>query len=85
MSLLTGRELISIAALPDGMTVDATGKIWVALFGGGCIVQIDPETQTELMTVEVPALCPTSVVFGGTSLTIFGFSRSQPIFLNGRY
>lgn len=49
------------------MTVDATGKIWVALFGGSSIVQIDPETQTELLSVEVPVLCPTSLAFGGIS------------------
>ncbi|KAG0560064.1 hypothetical protein M758_10G146200 [Ceratodon purpureus] len=55
--------------LPDGMTIDANGKLWVALFGGSSIVQIDPETQTELMTIQVPALCPTSMAFGGKDLS----------------
>lgn len=55
--------------LPDGMTVDANGKLWVAVYGASCILQIDPETQTELMLVEVPALCPTSVCFGGRDLS----------------
>jgi len=58
-------QRFAFAGLPDGMTVDANGKLWVAVFGGSCIVQIDPETQTQLMSVEVPALCPTSVCFGG--------------------
>lgn len=47
------------------MTLDADGKMWVALYGGGAIVQIDPETQTELMTIQMPVLCPSSLVFGG--------------------
>lgn len=55
--------------LPDGMTIDANGKLWVAIHGASSVVQIDPETQTELMTVEVPVLCPTSVVFGGKDLS----------------
>lgn len=63
------------------MTIDANGKIWVAVYGGSCIVQIDPETQTELLTVEVPALCPTSVVFGGISLIMQGFHIFHLIFL----
>jgi sugar lactone lactonase YvrE len=53
------------------MTIDANGKLWVAIHGASSVVQIDPETQTELMTVEVPVLCPTSVVFGGTRIPHF--------------
>ena len=59
------------------MTLDANGKIWVAVYGGSSIVQIDPETQTELMNVEVPVLCPTSVVFGGISFASQGFLISN--------
>ncbi|KAG0628433.1 hypothetical protein M758_1G026000 [Ceratodon purpureus] len=55
--------------LPDGMTVDADGKLWVAVYGGGAIVQMDPETQTELMKIEMPILCPTSMAFGGKDLS----------------
>ena len=57
------------------MTIDADGKLWVALYGGGAIVQIDPETQTELMTVEMPVLCPTSMVFGGKPTTYHSHSK----------
>lgn len=55
--------------VPDGMTLDADGKIWAALYGGGAIVQIDPETQIELMTIQMPVLCPTSMAFGGKDLS----------------
>lgn len=64
--IATYRECaFACAGLPDGMTVDADGKLWVAVYGGGAIVQMDPETQTELMKIEMPVLCPTSMAFGG--------------------
>lgn len=28
--------------LPDGMTIDQNGMLWVALFGGSRVVHIDP-------------------------------------------
>lgn len=62
-------QISKTQGLPDGMTVDADGKLWVALYGGGAIVQIDPETQTRLMTIKLPVLCPSSLVFGGKDLS----------------
>jgi gluconolactonase len=29
---------------PDGTTIDKNGKLWVALYGGGRVVQINSET-----------------------------------------
>ncbi len=34
------------AAVPDGMTIDVTGKLWVASFYGGEVRCIDPLTGT---------------------------------------
>lgn len=53
----------------DGMTVDAQGKLWVAIALGGAILQIDPETQTELLRIQLPVLGTTSLVFGGKDLS----------------
>ena len=50
---------------PDGMTIDAEGKLWVAFCHGGCVVRFDPETGAELQRVEIPALETTSCAFGG--------------------
>jgi len=50
---------------PDGMTIDAEGKLWVAFCHGGCVVRFDPETGAELKRVDVPALETTSCAFGG--------------------
>ena len=29
---------------PDGMTIDTEGKLWVACYGGSCVVRLDPNT-----------------------------------------
>ncbi|KAI1287489.1 Regucalcin [Halotydeus destructor] len=41
--------------IPDGMTVDATGKLWLASHDGGVILHIDPETGTLLDHIALPA------------------------------
>jgi len=49
---------------PDGMTVDAEGHVWTALWGGGCLVRVRPD-GTEEQRILFPAKnvsCPT---FGG--------------------
>ncbi|KAM3585171.1 uncharacterized protein V6R79_009375 [Siganus canaliculatus] len=51
--------------LPDGMTVDADGRLWVACFNGGRVINIDPETGVRLQTVSLPATKTTSCCFGG--------------------
>lgn len=30
--------------LPDGMTVDVEGRLWVACYNGGRVINIDPAT-----------------------------------------
>lgn len=32
---------------PDGMTIDAYDNIWIALYNGSRIVQVDPVTGTD--------------------------------------
>lgn len=31
-------------SIPDGMCIDTEGKLWVACYGGGRVIRIDPET-----------------------------------------
>lgn len=50
---------------PDGMTIDAEGMLWVALFGGGRVTRWDPRTGRLLQTVHVPAARTSSCAFGG--------------------
>jgi sugar lactone lactonase YvrE len=53
--------------LPDGMTVDAEGGIWVCLFGGGAVRRYSPGGVLEA-AIALPVTNPTSPVFGGASL-----------------
>ncbi|XP_029370660.1 regucalcin [Echeneis naucrates] len=51
--------------LPDGMTVDAEGRLWVACYNGGRVINIDPVTGVRLQTVSFPVTKTTSCCFGG--------------------
>jgi sugar lactone lactonase YvrE len=53
--------------VPDGMTVDAEGHLWVAHWDGGCVSRFDPDGQ-RVRVVPVPASRPTSPCFGGAGL-----------------
>ena len=64
------RRLISIPAelgSPDGMTVDAEGCVWVALYGGGAVHRYRPDGQLDGI-VQLPASHVTCPVFGGQAL-----------------
>ncbi|KAG8452144.1 hypothetical protein GDO86_004077 [Hymenochirus boettgeri] len=50
---------------PDGMCIDAEGKLWVACFNGGRVIRIDPETGKRIQTLKLPIERPTSCCFGG--------------------
>ena len=50
--------------VPDGLTVDAEGGVWVALWGGGEVRRYAADGSL-LTTVRVPVERPTSCAFGG--------------------
>lgn len=53
--------------MPDGLTVDAEGCLWVAFWGGGTVRRLSPEGE-ELGVVRLPVSQPTSCAFGGPDL-----------------
>ncbi|XP_042142554.1 putative sugar lactone lactonase YvrE isoform X2 [Ixodes scapularis] len=56
--------------LPDGMTTDVNDKIWMACFGSGSIIQVDPETAKILNTIKFPTKFTTSCCFGGKNYDV---------------
>ncbi|XP_053313484.1 regucalcin [Spea bombifrons] len=58
-------KLESDEGIPDGMCIDAEGKLWVACYSGGRVIRIDPETGKRIQTVKLPIDKTTSCCFGG--------------------
>lgn len=63
------RPLVEIAGpgIPDGLTVDSDGQIWVAIFGAGQVHCYSP-TGILQQLIEVPAAQVTAVTFAGETL-----------------
>jgi sugar lactone lactonase YvrE/DNA-binding IclR family transcriptional regulator len=64
------RVLVEIAAAegrPDGLTVDAEGFVWCAIWDGWCVRRYAPDGRLD-REVRMPVPRPTSVSFGGRDL-----------------
>ncbi|XP_071444120.1 regucalcin-like, partial [Hetaerina americana] len=62
----------NLKGVPDGMTIDTNGNLWVATYGGGKVLHIDPNAPgggSLLSTVTIPSSQVTSVAFGGPDFT----------------
>ncbi len=69
-------ELTESEGIPDGLTVDAEGYVWVAIFDGWTLLRYDPEGRVALR-VPMPVPRPTSCCFGGRDLrTLYVTSAS---------
>jgi sugar lactone lactonase YvrE len=65
-----GRVLVDVpedVGSPDGMTVDADGDLWVAIWGGGQVHRYSPEGELREV-MGIPAEQTTSCGFGGPGL-----------------
>jgi len=61
------REFVQFSGedgVPDGLTVDAEGYVWCALWGGWRVERYSPEGEC-VQTIEVPVAQPSSCTFGG--------------------
>ncbi len=63
-SLLSILSIPPAEGRPDGMTIDAEGHIWVALWGGGAVRRYRPDGVLD-MHIKVPVSLAASCVFGG--------------------
>lgn len=55
--------------VPDGMTIDEQGRLWVAQWGGGRICCYDPRTGQKVNEVFLPVEQVSSCTFGGPHLS----------------
>lgn len=61
MEILGNRKVVfnldhhNIPGVPDGMTIDTDGNLWVAVFDGARILHINPNTSELLQTIKFPA------------------------------
>jgi sugar lactone lactonase YvrE len=62
---LTGRRpFVALESNPDGLTVDAEGGVWTALYDGGAVRRYAPEGRLDAV-IEIPARKVTACTFGG--------------------
>ncbi|XP_014300520.1 regucalcin [Microplitis demolitor] len=59
-----------IEGIPDGMTIDKAGNLWVAINTGGKVIQVDSKNGEVLRSVKMPVTDVSSVAFGGPNKDI---------------
>jgi sugar lactone lactonase YvrE len=73
------RRLADVPAglgLPDGLTVDAEGHLWVGMHGGGAVLRWRPDGVLD-GRVEVPVRDVTACTFGGPGLATLYITTSR--------
>ncbi|MBL7502116.1 SMP-30/gluconolactonase/LRE family protein [Frankia sp. CNm7] len=61
---------------PDGLTVDAEGGVWVALWAGGAVCRFDEDGGLDAV-VKIPVPQVTACAFGGPDLATLYVTTSQ--------
>jgi len=66
---------------PDGLCVDTEGNLWIAMWGGSCIILFD-SNGNKMKTIKVPVSYPTSCCFGGDDLSTLFITTSKLVLSN---
>lgn len=70
-------EKNNITGLPDGMTIDTDGNLWIAVYLGSRVLNVNPKTGQLIRSIKLPAERVTSVAFGGPFLNILYVTTSS--------
>jgi len=72
----TFARIASDDGAPDGLTVDAEGGVWVALYGGSAVHRYTPSGALDAV-VELPVTKATACTFGGPDLRTLFITTSR--------
>lgn len=62
--------------LPDGLTIDAAGRLWVAHYGGGRVTRMTPDGKLDRV-IELPVANVTSTCLGGSDLSTLYITTAE--------
>merc|ERR1712061_107438 len=73
------KEEAGITGKLDGMSIDTRGNLWVAVFEGGKIIEVDPSKRRIVREIRFEkAKFITSCVFGGPNLDELYVTSGRP-------
>ena len=61
-------RLIENDGKPDGMTIDSQGMLWIALWGTGRVIRVNPSNSDVIEAVKLPVKSVSSCTFAGDDL-----------------
>ncbi|MGE4306593.1 MAG: SMP-30/gluconolactonase/LRE family protein [Novosphingobium sp.] len=67
-----------LGGMPDGATVSADGRLWVAINPGGKVAAYQPDGTLD-QVIDLPAARPGSVTFGGAALDRLFVTTLDPV------
>ncbi|XP_072388268.1 regucalcin-like isoform X3 [Diabrotica undecimpunctata] len=71
------RSTNNVTGYPDGMTIDTEDNLYIALYGGGSVIKVNPATGKLLKVIAIPARDISSVTWGGPNLDILFVTTSD--------
>lgn len=70
------RVFAEVKGNPDGLTVDADGCVWSAVYGSSCVICFNPQGNIE-RTIHLPVPRVTNCTFGGEKLDTLYISTAR--------
>ncbi|CAB3375496.1 Hypothetical predicted protein [Cloeon dipterum] len=67
----------NVSGVPDSMSIDSQGNLWVACYAGSQVIQISAESGQVLQSVQFPVTLVTSAVWGGENFDVLYVTTSR--------